>query len=89
MWFHRNAKAKSRCTYIITDAENISATQKLSELLNNMVAETFFITSFHLPCGCSVESTRQKRQYTPRKISLRRMKRSERGRTMLLKCMGA
>lgn len=69
-WFICSADAISRttrCTYIFTDAENISATQQLSEVLNNMVAETFFITSFLLPCGCSAESSRQRGSTGPEK----------------------
>jgi hypothetical protein len=48
--FINSATAKPRtnrkCTYSLIDAENMSATQKVNELLNHMVAETFFIASF-------------------------------------------
>jgi hypothetical protein len=37
-----NPRTNRRCTYNFTDAENMSATQKVNELLNHMVAEIFF-----------------------------------------------
>jgi hypothetical protein len=70
---------------ISTDAENISVTKKLSELMNNMVAEAFFITSFHLPCECFAESIRQKGSTGLEKLKLKlKLKRMQRGKRTIL-----